>query len=62
MTNNAPCRKDLLCLINRVSFAVDDVKLFLTLILAMPMRWPTSTNTVSFGIRRSKNMQNITDR
>ena len=29
MTNNAPCRKDLLCLINRVSFAVDDVKLFL---------------------------------
>ena len=26
---NRPCRKDLLCWINIVSFAVDDVKLFL---------------------------------
>ena len=29
MTDNRPCRKDLLDWINVVSFAVDDVKLFL---------------------------------
>lgn len=47
MTNNKPNRKDLLCWINVVSFAVDDVQLFLD-------THPTDQNALAYFREYSK--------
>ena len=60
MTNNKPCRKDLLQWINVVSFAVDDVQLFLDTHRKMRRLWRISTNMTNYANRHSKNMPCIT--
>ncbi len=48
MPNSKPCRKDLLMQIGHASFAVDDVKLYL-LILVIRKRWTFFMNIIKKG-------------
>lgn len=49
MPNSKPCRKDLLMQIGHASFAVDDVKLYLTLILVIRKHWTFFMNIIKKG-------------
>lgn len=49
MPNSKPCRKDLLMQIGHASFAVDDVKLYLTLIPVIRKRWTFFMNIIKKG-------------